>query len=52
MARDLENVDDTIPGCSAAEYLFDRHQLLKRSRAAVLRFDGLTELFWLNPSHL
>jgi len=52
MAHDLENVDGTIPDCSAAQYLFDRYELLERSRAAVLRFGGLTELFWLNLSHL
>ena len=40
MAVNSENVNDTVPYGFTLEYFFDRRRLDKRSRAAVLCFDG------------
>ncbi len=42
---------DTFPNRLAAERLFDRHQLDKRNRAAVLRFNGLFQFVCVNVCH-
>jgi hypothetical protein len=51
MAVELEDMHDAFPNGLAVECLFYGHRLDKRSRAAVLRFDGVLQLAYLDLGH-